>query len=710
MISNKIINKYIIFLFVIALLCSFIPLTDNGHTIAQASEEFNFETNPIEKDLLGATVDGKAFNFDDFPKDEKGSATVLTLVEYGYSASSNKDFGLYLYVYNPTGNPISNLSGPASQNKVNICIERDAYGEASQYDLHVLSYLDSTDDKLFYKFKIVQKDIGDGKTLYDTLAPNERKYDIIEIELKSVGADGSNNAISYDVGFRYSYKGYQKGYDDSAKDNSTIACTVSKNLERLNLDVYHTVYRTNSSDKGSYYKNQINSCWFAIPNEVYSAYEHIDYIKANWWEFYTKLAFVTNNKSVYESLLKGTKTNNINSVNRDFYSLRYGYQRASDFSEYIDSAIYDWGYNVLPDTEVYGVYQAIRRYDSIESMIPLAFYDEDLNVDIDTVRTYFNSYKNDLGNGYIDVNGREISKDLFDLNYTDDGFNQGYNLKEIKFGDTFDLISYADSHSAWERFIDYGWTQPLNEDSLKDLEYIKVVEDDDFSFETISDDLLIGKSEAQSFYDFYTAHKKTHKVVLLRFGVSDDYWSHNVEVFEYTNENNYIDTNSIINSAEEGSSYPAYIANERVYLDFDIIQINFMKDGKSIAIPVSSSPNDSIGGIEQPEDESFDNTLNNLKDDIDDSLNDLIEKLKTWFDSLFDSLSDSMQSFLEILKWIGIGLACVLVLVLLGWLISWLVKLFKPINKAINKAKKRSRKRKSSSSKKSNNRVKPPRI
>lgn len=706
MISNKIINKYIIFLFVIALLCSFIPLMDNGHTIAQASEEFNFETNPIEKDLLGATVDGKAFNFDDFPKDEKGSATVLTLVEYGYSASSNKDFGLYLYVYNPTGNPISNLSGPASQNKVNICIERDAYGEASQYDLHVLSYLDSTDDKLFYKFKIVQKDIGDGKTLYDTLAPNERKYDIIEIELKSVGADGSNNAISYDVGFRFSYKGYQKGYDDSAKDNSTIACTVSKNLERLNLDVYHTVYRTNSSDEGSYYKNQINSCWFAIPNEVYYKYSHIDYIKATWWEYYTKLMLCTNSSKLYSYFEPYSKiyVNGDTLVDNKHLSLAYGIDSTisgSGLNSFTTTAI-EWAYNMQ---KVDSTASSITSVENLCSFIPFVFPQNDEgSVDSSIVTDYINTYSNDLGHGYIECNGRNISKDLFE-DYVTDGHTRGENVKEIKFGDTFDLISYDDSHSAWERFLDYGWTQPLNEDSLKDLEYIKVVEDDDFSFQTISDDLLIGKTEAQSFYDFYTAYKKTHKVILLRFGVTNDYFSHNVRAIVGEGVTSILSIDE-----QDGGAGPAYIAQETVYLDFNIIQINFMKDGKSIAIPVSSSPNDSIGGMEPSEDESFDNTLKNLKDDIDDSLNDLlndlIEKIKTWF----DSLSDSMQSFLEILKWIGIGLAGVLVLVLLGWLISWLVKLFKPINKVINKAKKKSRKRKSSSSKKRNNRVKPPRI
>lgn len=706
MISNKFINKYIIFLFVIALLCSFIPLMDNGHTIAQASEEFNFESNPIEKDLLGATVDGKAFNFDDYPKDENGSATVLTLVEYGYSASSNKDFGLYLYVYNPTGNPISNLSGPASQNKVNICIERDAYGEASQYDLHVLSYLDSTDDKLFYKFKIVQKDIGNGKTLYDTLAPNERKYDIIEIELKSVGADGSNNAISYDVGFRFSYKGYQKGYDDSAKDNSTIACTVSKNLERINFDVHHTVYRTNSSNKGSYYKNQVNSCWFAIPNEVFNKYDNIDFIKATWWEYYTKLMLCTNNSDLSYYFRPYTKipVSGDTTINDKYLSLAYGVDSTISGSglNSFTTTIIEWAYNML---KVDSTAFSITSVNNSCSFIPFVFMQNDEGlVDSSIVSDYINSYSNELGNGTIDCNGRNISNDLFE-DYVSNGHTRGENIKEIKFGDTFDLISYSENRDWFDRFLDYGWTQPLNEDSLEGLERIKIVEDDDFSLETLSEDLLIGRSEERSFYDFYTAHKNTHKVILLRFGITDDYFAHNVRAIVGKGVTSILSIDE-----QDGGAGPAYIAQETVYLDFNIIQINFMKDGKSIAIPVSSSPNDSIGGMEPSEDESFDNTLKNLKDDIDDSLNDLlndlIEKIKTWF----DSLSDSMQSFLEILKWIGIGLVGVLVLVLLGWLISWLAKLFKPINKVINKAKKKSRKRKSSSSKKRNNRVKPPRI
>lgn len=661
--KNKVIYSFSILTLIVAMICSLL-IVGNGHIVALAEsnvsdivmigehEYRNLHTTTIEDDLTGATLEGKAFNFDDYSVNPEGKVKFLSLVEFGYMATNSDYFELFVYVYNPTGNPISTISGTSSQNKMSICVDRDKFGEAKTYEKFVLSHVDHTDDNLFYKFSVVLED----DKLFNSLDSASRRYDIAEIELLSLG----ENAISSLIGYRYVFTGYQQGCDLSAKNGSTLQCIVTKDLEVLELDVHHTVYRTNSSDKGAYYKNQINSCYFAIPNEVYNQYENIDFIKAEWWEYYTKFAFVTNNQVVANSLLRGVKNDNSNTVNRDFYSLRYGYRYDSNFSEYVDAVIYDWGYNVLPDTETYfGGYQALRRFDSIENMIPMVFFDEDLNVDCDTVKKYIDSYSNELGNGYLDVNGRTISKDLFDLNYTADGFNQGYNLKEIKFGDTFDLISYDDNHSAWQRFLDYGFTQPLNEDSSLDLEYIKVVEDDDFSFDTISEDLLIGQGEAQTFYDFYRAHKNTHKVILLRFGVSDDYWAHNVEVFEYTNDDNYIDTNTIIQYVEEVSSYPAYIAKERVYLDFDILQINFMKDGDSIAIPVATNPQDSVGGYEPPEDENIDNTHENIKDDFDDLLNEI----ETWFDKLMQEIRDFFKEFWSVAKWVLIVIAGLLLIV-----------------------------------------------
>lgn len=659
MIKNKVIYSFSILTLIVAMICSLLVI-GNGHIVARAEsnvsdvvtigeyEYRNLHNTTIEDDLTGATLDGKPFSFDDYPVNSEGNVKFLSLVEFGYMSSNSDFFDLFVYVYNPTGNPISTISGTSSQNKMSICVVRDEFGEAESYEKFVLSHVDHTDDNLFYKFSVVMED----DTLFNSLNPNSRRYDIAEIELRSLG----NNAISSLVGYRYIFTGYQQGCDLSSKDGSTLQCAVTKDLEVLELEVFHTVYRTNSSDKGSYYKNQINSCYFAIPNEVYNQYENIDYIKAEWWEYYTKLMLCTSNKNLYNSFIPWTKVKAPLDGNDESIKAYITWDPTVITTQYTDTVTYSHAFNFkeYQDTIGFIVFRQWVEDGGYVEMIPAVFMQDDSGVvPSEDVKSWIDSYSNELGNGYIDVNGRTISKDLFDLNYTVDGFNQGYNLKEIKFGDTFDLISYDDNHSAWQRFLDYGFTQPLNEDSSLDLEYIKIVEDDDFSFDTISEDLLIGQAEAQTFYDFYREHKNTHKVILLRFGVSNDYYAHNCTANASLDGSNYHVEYEI-----DGGVGPAYVAQERVYLDFDIIQINFMKDGESVAIPVANSPKDSIGGFEGSEDESFDNTISNIKDDFDDFLNEI----ETWFDKVMQEIRDFFKEFWSVAKWVLIVLAGLLVI------------------------------------------------
>ena len=259
--KNKVIYSFSILTLIFAMICSLL-LVGNGPIVALAEsnvsdvvtigeyEYRNLHNTTIEDDLTGATLDGKPFSFDDYPVNSEGNVKFLSLVEFGYIENNSDFFELFVYVYNPTGNPISTISGTSSQNKMSICVERDSFGEAKSYEKFVLSYIDRTEDNLFYKFCVVMQD----DKLFNSLNPTSRRYDIAEIELRSLG----ENVISSSVGYRYIFTGYQQGCDLSSKDGSTLQCAVTKDLEVLELQVHHTVYRTNSSDKGSYYKNQIN--------------------------------------------------------------------------------------------------------------------------------------------------------------------------------------------------------------------------------------------------------------------------------------------------------------------------------------------------------------------------------------------------------------------------------------------------------------------
>jgi hypothetical protein len=74
---------------------------------------------------------------------------------------------------------------------------------------------------------------------------------------------------------------------------------------------------------------------------------------------------------------------------------------------------------------------------------------------------------------------------------------------------------------------------------------------------------------------------------LFRYALSDYY-----SVPLYIQKNNPTDLNTISNSA--------YMAEQTVYLDFQIIHLTFQKEGKYYVIPVVNAPTDAIGGYNPP--------------------------------------------------------------------------------------------------------------
>ena len=79
-------------------------------------------------------------------------------------------------------------------------------------------------------------------------------------------------------------------------------------------------------------------------------------------------------------------------------------------------------------------------------------------------------------------------------------------------------------------------------------------------------------------------------LVLFRFATSD-YYSEAVDIMELGKG---------FLGADKVTKGQAYIAQESVFLDFDIIQLTFNKEGVYTVIPVVSSPMDIVGGITPP--------------------------------------------------------------------------------------------------------------
>lgn len=567
-------------------------------TIANAAGEVNFDNTNVLEDLSSSTINGEAFNVLEYPFDESLSAKIINFVEYCYSYKANmrENYGLYVYVYNPKG---TNIVLDSKQNKVQMASSYNTDGTPNGYTKFNLEFCSKVEEgnfkNLFYKFKVVDKEV-DGKTFADRVNSNERRYDISGIELLTYG---DKNATEYGIGGTYVFTGYAKGYGPDVDAESTLSCVV-KDLETLTLSVHHTNFRTNVSSLGAGHYNEVNTVYFSVPERVFTTYGNLQQIRAEWWEYKTKMAAITSNYDYYaNTLLKyiGTDVGEYDQTVDNF--LYTGYVAQSYPSLIIHS--YDWTYNKNLTPQNSDLLKEAIYCQKVSSIIPYAFYaptvDEDSvfsflysdpiagDVDSTVLKEWIYTYTNNLGNGYIDCNGRQISKDLFE-DYVDEGRTIGYNNKLIDLSDTFDLDSYNSNHTWWDKLWDYGFSWPATNGDYKDVAPIYEVKSEDLvgSSSAIASKLLINADDVSRLQTFYAQETlKGNRVILFRFANTDYYCAP-----AKAPHVKYIDKTD------------TYVAQQTVFFDFDILELTFNKEGVYHVIPTVSSPMDIVNDFTPP--------------------------------------------------------------------------------------------------------------
>ncbi len=564
---------------------------------ASNSTGLGFESSNVLDDLFSSTVNGLPFDIKNFPFNEKSSIQILNFVEfcYTYKESKKDDFGLYVYVYNPQGLDIDKTS---KQNKIQLATYSDEFGE--HYDKFQLQFINEAEQSnykgLFYKYKIVDKKGADGKTLINRVNSNERVYKVSGIELLT---KGNTNATEYGVGGTYKFSGYAKGYGPDVNAESNLVCSV-ENLETLSLEVHHTNYRTGVSSLGADHYNEVNTVYFAVPNRIFKEYGNLQKIRAEWWEYKTKMAAITSNYDYYKNTLlpyTGTYTGEYNSsVDNYLYSGYYGQSGMGYANHY-----FDWTYNKDLSMKSSLMFTQTYHSDKVSDIMPYAFYSPAVDVDsvfkflysdpiagsVDStqVAEWIYTYSNNLNHGYIDCNGRKISKDLFEDD-VDSGRDMGYNDKTIDLGDTFDLNSYDSNHNWWNKFWDYGFSWPDTSEQYSDVAPIYELKESDLSGSDadISKRLLINSDDVDELKDFFdAAEKNDERVILFRFANTDYYCAP-----------------AFAPHVQNITKTDTYVAQQTVFLDFDIIELTFNKDGVYHVIPVVSSPMDIVNGFTPP--------------------------------------------------------------------------------------------------------------
>ena len=587
------------------------------------AEGVNFDDTDVMDDLRSSTVNGEAFDFNAFLSGEK-SLTVVNFVEYCYTSNPEYqgNYGLYIYLCNPQG---LTWQDDNAQNQIQMAVEYDktANGEiaATRYAKFRLKFCSKSTDGKFYKYKVEDRDIN-STNFINRVTSNARRYDVSGIELL---LKGNRLATEYGVGGTWTFTGYAEGLAPGGDNENTLSC-VCEDLETCELSVHTTYYRLDGvSDLGKGHYYQINSVWFNMPKRFIDKYGELQKIRAEWWEYKLREAIVTSNEDFYAEALQ-CATQTISSEDGEDKSIPYklyaGHSTAFGTNNTTD--YYDWTFNYRQYKDNYwsptlGTVFTGCESKSMSRMMPLVFkgvFDENNsspfealfkklfcddpvagNVERTAVEQYLYTYTNDAYD-YVDCNGRQISKALVS-DYVDparaaNGIVPGYNDVTIDlFEDRINLKSYDDTHSGWDKFWDFFGKIKNTSQVVQDLAPIYILSDSDVlgTEKQIADRLYVNESDVDNIKESYakcaaeSIFGEQMVTVIFRYAVTD-----------YTC--NAVGRSSANTGTALENKADTYLSTQTVFLNFDIIELTFHRDGVYTVIPVVSSPVDAIGGYD----------------------------------------------------------------------------------------------------------------
>ena len=656
--------------------------------IAYAGDnDLKFDNTSIFDDLYGSKDDnGNEFDLSNYPIDKDGELQFFSFVEYGYSYYANyeKNYALYLYLYNPQQlNFQTYLDSNVVRMGVSYATKDDNIVVSEYEDFNIVCVSRTTGDysNLFYKFKVLDpnKKILSMAQAYEK-ENGCRRYDIAGVYLKT---DKSDVTLDKNIGRTYKCSGYMATYGNDASNPSTFVCNVEK-LETLDLKVYQTSYLTGVSSAGAYHHNNVSSVYFAIPQRVLDKYGSLWEIYAQWYECKTAPILVTSNVDFY---YKALNNNHYETVDNSEGGTSLLYDKSVDYllwyGRHSDSVAgssnilhYDWAYNLRPFSMTSGDMFIQRFANSYSNVLPFVFYSPSYtesgafnvinkqtvagDVKSSQIRDYIQNYKS---SNYVDWHtSRNLASELFvntvDSARADKGIKVGLNKVRTNLGDTFDLKSWNSEYGSWwDKLTQYGWSYPKNEVLDEQHTNVKPFEEitkDALNSVTLATDLLINENDVDSFKTFCNSSYDNDSAVpyLFRFAVSD-YMSRPI-----TRNPGRLDVDQDV--------VDSYIAQETVFFDFNIITMTFKGKEDYYTLAVMHTPVDVIAGVEPPPVELTpgEHLVNNFLS--------ALQKFWDWFKN---------SDFLKALKILGLIIAGVIILMIV-------IKVVMLIIKAVKKSKK----------------------
>lgn len=602
--KNILITFSIIFALIFVLSSAFVVPTSAYAYETSTNLQASYEQQNVMTDLTNSVIVGEKFDVSNYPINMQGVPQLISLVEFCYSARSTSqgDYALYAYVYNPQGLQFDTTT---TRNKIQM-----AFGENGSYSKYELQYLNCSTARgyegIFYKFKVFLT-ARILKNVLSELSQEKRVYRVSGIELSV-----ENVVHEYTAATTFTYSGFSKGCGSSSATESTLSCSVDGMDKYIELDIRQTVYRP----QGDYYEgkqSQLNSCYFRVPEKFFTSFGELSKIACEWYEYMTQPVLVTETNYLYQRLynLHGSDVDNFGS---DMYFLTWlldntdeswfgkkanGLGFSSNYHNYKDNYYFVFAEGVT-DLSVKDV-PSSGTIDNFSAVFYANGSYKDRYVSAEELESQLYANSEVLGAPYLT---ERYSEKLF-CDYVNAGHTRGYNNKVIKSDDMLDIFWNVTTKNLWQTIFG-GYDVSTIYDSVKAIVTV-TANDLKGSDEEISQRLYVSQNDVKSLKaEFEKCNNE--RLVLFRFASSDYYSIPCVESYANASTEN-VDDVLVKDSLRKwyNGEYSAYVAQETTFLDFDIISLWFKSKDAETEIPVVSSPQDVISSIEPPLEEDYHN-------------------------------------------------------------------------------------------------------
>lgn len=557
-----------------------------------------------------------------YVKNENKHPEIIRFMEYCYSEKTSLDsyYNLYLYMYNPSGKQID-----ISNVEVNMAIWFNDDGSVRDYGNLKLQYLDSTGNNLLYKFKLPSKTLLNNQRRYHKNF-GYRHYEIIGIQYK-FSDSSSFNSTDYDISKIYKFSGYSAYCSDN--NESSLKCVLDE-AETVRLELGSTNYRFKNKNldrsTGYYLYDELQTCYFSVPEELFTKYGDINMIEAEWYEYKTAPIYVTNDNSAYNWFLQYLDWDlpNIDTwysnpwrvfweEHRETYSYGtyYFFNKGlnGEVQKILNANIEGGNYYALNGTS----YEDLRKLNYIflrENIKEVSDY----KISRSEMMNWIQDYKTMLPDRIFSdteliktIENKGYYKGLFtdsidkdrQILLADQTQKNGKVVVSIADGE-HDSITQEQEKSWW----DLLWTGRDNENIPYDS--IKTVESK-YYYDLLNGDLTDEEFCKENYCNiedmpairqaFKDSIDLGNRFILFRFAVTDYYSSparfDKVEGYKELFDNQLYSDISGVNG---------YIAQETVFLDFDVISLTFKNSNEvKKVIGVVANPIDIINGIDPPD-------------------------------------------------------------------------------------------------------------